>query len=286
MWQYTTQWAFRWSVVFFACLWSAPVLAQEALPLQNPLIRPPTLSSEQVSPVDSSTQVKRQKASQPSSDGEASGFDGGGTNDLRAKAAARLTQEDLNVRQQALNAAVVPVPLQQLFNNMYVAAHARGAIVLRRFEARMPRLAQPEADAASTQSRGSTSVSTLAPALSGPSVLRFHEGSVMNISGYRLRARLDGLDVSVDWQNQSGQWVNVFFGALESAPGYSTVPAQAALQKPDKQAFKYLQPKLGVQGAVAGSSPYPGSPNQQGGFSGQGQSNMNGFGTAAPIFPN
>lgn len=264
----------------FGLLGSGRLLAQETLPLQNPLIRPPMLSSGQASPAYGKT---------PEKTGVSATQQGEDSTDLRAKAAARLTQEDLNVRQQALNASVVPSPLQQIFANMVVAAHARGAIVLRRFEPRASRIVQSEAEVSSAQNRASAPVSQLnmsSSGFTGPNVLRFYEDRIMNISGYRLRARLDGLDVSVDWQNPSGQWINVFFGALESAPGYPTVPAQAALQKPDKQAFKYLQPKLGVQGAVAGSAPYPGSSNQPGGFGGSGQSNMNGFGTAAPIFPN
>lgn len=265
------------------------LLAQEALPLQNPLIRPPVLSSESVTPAYGKADSKDRARVGQQGVGDAASSGNGDNPDLRAKAAARLTQEDLNVRQQALNASVVPVPLQQIFSNMVVAAHARGAIVLRRIEARPQRVAQADAESPATAGRGtalSPQLNGSAPAFVGPGVLRFHEDRVMNISGYRLRARLDGLDVSVDWQDPSGQWINVFFGALESAPGYSTVPAKADLQKPDKQAFKYLQSQLGIQGAVPGSSPYPNTANQPGGFNGSSQSNMNGFGTAAPIFPN
>lgn len=275
--------------LLFSALPCSVAWAQESLPIQNPLIRPPTLTSAPVAPVYSDGRGRGAPKSPKSSEmNEGSGMNGA----LESKAAARLTQDDLNVRQQALNASVVPSPLLQLFANMYVAAHARGAIVLRRQDVAPQYVQRAAGDSAASQGRSGSNGLQVTPltgaASPGPNVLRFHDNQTMNILGYRLRARLDGLDVSVDWQGANGQWVNVFFGAVESAPGYSRVPPLESLQKIDKEAFKYLVPKLATQTGVVGGSPYSNN-NQSGYNNGQippSNNGSNSFGTAAPIFPN
>ena len=270
------------------CLLSIAIpqaMAQQMI--QNPLIRPPTLETSGAEGGSGSGAIQAPGGIKGASSG-AAGADPGATEDLRAKAASRITQEDLNVRQQELNAAVVPAPLQIIFSNMYVAAHAKGAIVLRRFEGSAPVQAAQTSTPVSQNGQEATiqqvpqQPAGVRSAQPGPNVLRFHEGRVMNINGYKLLARLNGLDVTVDWMTDKDQAVNVFFGAVESAPGYARVPDQNALQKVQKENYRYLVPVLSSRGLTSNNA----SNTQQPANSSPNQNQNAGFGTSAPIFPN
>ncbi|HEY1057502.1 MAG TPA: hypothetical protein VGE55_02090 [Limnobacter sp.] len=176
------------------------------------------------------------------------------SSDLRERASSRLSQEDFNVRQQALNASAVPAPLAALFSQMTVSAHVGGAVVLRRSELVSATLAaalpNPSSNSSNSTannsagtSRSASGAQTVSP-ITTSSVLRLQLGRVSNINGYQLRARLEGQDVTVEWMGEKGGWVTVFFGAIESAPNIALVPAKENLEKMDTQAFNYLKPSL------------------------------------------
>ncbi|MCQ8897570.1 hypothetical protein NQT62_14100 [Limnobacter humi] len=209
----------------------------------------------------------------------------GGDEALREKAAGRITQEDFNIRQQELNASNVPVPLLNMFSEMTVSAHVSGAVVLRRSEYAIPALGpitpattagQGISSAQGSQGPGQNSggrSSSQAQAVSpivASSVLRLKVGQPTNLSGYTLRAKLDGPDVTVEWLSNQGRWVTVFFGAIESAPNTALVPTKDSLEKVDTEAFKYLKPAISSR--ITGNT-------VQGGFGGAGGGGFGGYGS-------
>ncbi|HEX4843355.1 MAG TPA: hypothetical protein VFV57_06775 [Limnobacter sp.] len=226
---------------------------------------------------------------------------------LRDRAANRLTQEEFSIRQQALNAANVPAPLAQLFSQMAVSAHVSDAVVLRRTDASRAGVV-PASSGNSNRSSGdqsgrsnstqSTAVAEATSGAVGPPVLRMKVGRPFNINGYQLRARVDGSDVSVEWRSDQGQWVTVFFGAVESTPAAPLVPAN--LEDVDTKAFDYLVPAAGSR-IIGNTSPggfgggFGGGLGGGfgGGFGGGGlgggfnngfpQSNPGGFGSSTPF---
>lgn len=216
--------------------------------------------------------------------------------ELRRQAERRITQEDLNIRQQSLNSPVLPLPLQTLFANMQVTAYFQGAIVMRRVDTELlPGPATTVTNSTNQNNGTRTGEATTQTVAAAPRVvsrssgaLRLRVGRTENISGYKLRARVDGQDISVDWLNESGMWVNVFFGALESSPaGVPLVPDESQLQKVETEQFKHLVPVLRTQtfspsGSLGGQ---PGG-NQGAGFGGFGGNfgggGQPGFGTGFP----
>jgi hypothetical protein len=117
-------------------------------------------------------------------------------------------------------------------------------------------------------------------------------GQTENVSGYPLRAKVNGQDITVDWLSENGTWVNVFYGALESsAGGLPQVPSDSQLLKVETDQFDHLVPVLrtqtfspsGTLGGQQGGNFGSGFGGGNGGFGGsQGGNNQPGFGTGFP----
>lgn len=231
--------------------------------IANPLIRPAV--SQGLAPQEQSSVAPERTAPQQ----------GQSDDELRRQAERRVTQEDLNIRQQALNTPVVPAQLASYFNNMQVTALLRGAVVLRRVEQRQtvgtvqPVSANPAQGAQSAQ----LPTTDIRNASKSTAVLRLKAGQTVNVNGYPLRATVNGLDVSVDWLSDSGRWVNVYFGALESShEPNSQTPDDSRLIKVDTDAYDYLVPVLTTRTFSAGGT-----------LGGQGNAPGNGFGGGAGV---
>lgn len=275
-----------------ALVWTTEVFGQAAI--QNPLIKPTWANgagqpgAATAAPAGANQQAARGQEPAASAPGGASP----GGDDVRDRAAARLTQEDFNIRQQTLNATNVPAPLIALFSQMAVSAHVSGAVVLRRpdsmaFTAPVQTSSGGGAAAGATGTGNNGQVAAnarvaqapAAPQASvaqGPSVLRLKVGRPVNISGYTLKAKVEDFDVTVEWQNEQGRWVTVFFGAVESAPAFSLVPVE--LEKTDTKAFDYLVPATSTRLLNSGIAGGGGA----GGGLGGGGFGGGGFGGAQP----
>jgi hypothetical protein len=259
-------------LLLIACIFPAGSWAQR---IANPLVQPALLST--VKEEKNGTATAPQTAT---SSAEAE--------ELRQQAARRITQEDLNVRQQQLNLPVVPQGLINLFGNMQVTAHIQGAIVMRKLT---NDVAQATAASVSTDPKTGTQA---APDTSqrqvsrSSSVIRLKVGEVINVAGYSVRAKVVGQDVTVDWLSDKGAWINVFFGALESSnEGVSQMPADSKLLKVETEAFNYLVPALnrGLSGGpAAGGRQGGGNGNFGSPTSGLNQGfGQPGFGSSAPF---
>lgn len=264
--------------------WSTAALCQQTI--ANPLIRPALLpgNTTPATPAPNGEAGRAADAAAP-----------GGTDsaELRRQAERRITQEDLNIRQQTLNSPVLPLPLQALFANMQVTAYFQGAIVMRKVD---NDFSSPQFTSAAQAQPGSNRGETQAPAASAgraisrsSGVLRLRVGRTENISGYSLRAQVNGQDITVDWLSDRGTWVNVFFGALESSTGgLPQVPTESQLQKVETEKFDYLVPALKTQ-TFSPSGTLGGQQGGNGGFGsgfggGGGNQGFNqpGFGTGFP----
>lgn len=269
--------------VFVACCGS--VLAQQTI--VNPLIRPALLQGAPAANGADSAGAS-QRLAEPASAGD--------TAEIRRQAERRITQEDLNIRQQALNSPVLPVPLINLFTNMQVTAYFQGAIVMRRVENDFTpqQVSQPVAVQQSGNGRSDAPPVVVAPRPVSRSSgsLRLRVGQTENVSGYPLRAKVNGQDITVDWLSENGTWVNVFYGALESsAGGLPQVPSDSQLLKVETDQFDHLVPVLrtqtfspsGTLGGQQGGNFGSGFGGGNGGFGGsQGGNNQPGFGTGFP----
>lgn len=266
--------------------WSAAALTQQTI--ANPLIRP-SLMQNSAAPAAAGPNGEAGREGGRAADPAVPG--GTDSAELRRQAERRITQEDLNIRQQSLNSPVLPLPLQALFANMQVTAYFQGAIVMRKVD---NDFSSPQftsaAQAQPSNNRGETQASAASAgrAISRSSgVLRMRVGRTENISGYSLRAQVNGQDITVDWLSDRGAWVNVFFGALESsAGGLPQVPTESQLQKVETEKFDYLVPALKTQ-TFSSSGNLGGQQGGGGGFGSgfgggnQGQSQP-GFGTGFP----
>lgn len=267
--------------------WSAAALAQQTI--ANPLIRPALLPGSSTPATTTSSGEAAREGVRASDATAAAGNDSA---ELRRQAERRITQEDLNIRQQTLNSPVLPVPLQALFSNMQVTAHFQGAIVMRKVdnEFSSPQFAAVQAQPGNSRSDAQAPAASAGRAISRSSgVLRLRVGRTENISGYSLRAQVKGQDITVDWLSDQGSWVNVFFGALESsAGGLPQVPTESQLQKVETSQFDYLVPALKTQ-TFSPSGTLGGQQGGNGGFGsgfggGGGNQGFNqpGFGTGFP----
>lgn len=252
--------------LFISC---GSVLGQQNI--ANPLIRPAV--SQGLSAQDQGAPSGERPVAAPSAQSD---------EDLRRQAERRVTQEDLNIRQQALNTPVVPAQLASYFSNMQVTALLRGAVVLRRVEQRQSVVTvQPVAtNAAQGAATPATETRT---ASKSTAVLRLKAGQTTNVNGYPLRATVNGLDVSVDWLSESGRWVNVYYGTLESShEPNSQTPDDSRLIKVDTDAYDYLVPALTTRtfsagGNLGGQGNAPGG-GLGGGFGGGFGGGAGGFG--------
>lgn len=266
-------------ILLIPCVLPAVALAQA---IANPLIRPALLTETQNSADAAATEGTKVQGS--------NGSNTANTEDVRQQAERRITQEDLNMRQQALNSPVVPLGLINLFSNMQVTAHIQGAIVMRKVS---NELVQTSAALSAGSAQGGQNSQEAVAAGSqhvsrSTAVIRLRVGQVVNLAGYSVRAKVTGQDVMVDWLSDKGTWINVFFGALESSNGgFAQVPTDSQLQKVDTEAFDYLVPALNTQTFSAsgvgnnqqGNSGNFGSPFG-GGNQGGGQP---GFGSSSPF---
>jgi hypothetical protein len=264
-----------------------PHAAHSQQTIANPLVRPAQMqTSRPASSPDNPAQPGR------AAEGPGGAAPAADSADLRRQAERRITQEDLNIRQQALNTPVVPVPLVNLFANMQVTAYFQGAIVMRRVDNDILTTQAAAAPPVSNSGASGRTDPVAAPAVStrvvsrSSAALRLRVGRTENVSGYVLRARVDGQDISVEWLSDSGSWVNVFFGALESsAGGLPQVPSESQLQKVETEQFDYLVPELRTR-TFSPSGTLGGQP--QGNFGngfGSGNNGFNnqpGFGTGFP----
>lgn len=271
--------------------WSVSAWPQQTI--ANPLIRPALTQGVATPAVASPGSATPSSETTRQQDTAASGTDSA---ELRRQAERRITQEDLNIRQQTLNSPVLPLPLQALFSNMQVTAHFQGAIVMRKVDNDFssPQFGGPApAPAQPGNNRGDgTAASATAPRLVSRSsgVLRLRVGRTENISGYVLRAMVNGQDITVDWLSDRGVWVNVFFGALESSTGgLAQVPTESQLQKVETEKFDYLVPALKTQtfspsGTLGGQQGAGGGFGSGFGGNGGGNQGFNqpGFGTGFP----
>jgi hypothetical protein len=269
--------------------WAETALSQQTI--ANPLIRPARMEGN--TPAASGGQAAEEPG-RASEQGHHHGGAGQESGELRRQAERRITQEDLNIRQQTLNSPVLPLPLQALFANMQVTAHFQGAIVMRKVDNDFssPQFV-PATQAQSGNNRAEASPATAQvsrPISRSSGVLRLRVGRTENVSGYSLRAMVNGQDITVDWLSDQGTWVNVFFGALESSTGgVPQVPTESQLQKVETDKFKHLVPVLRTQtfspsGTLGGQQ--SGGGLGGGGFgSGNGTNqgfNQPGFGTGFP----
>lgn len=261
--------------------------------LSNPLIRPSAYGQATAAEGGAANEGGRASQARPA-EARRSEPGGGATpnaqtdEDLVGKAERRITQEDLNIRQQQLNSSVIPQPLEKLFDNMHVVAYFRGAVVLRKITQRIsvesgaPREPDPSqsagqnggAGAARTGAAGGATVTTDSVSLGPNSVLRFNVGRVVSVNGYKLKASVTGQDVAIDWVDEKGRLINVYVGAIQSGSGVNPVPPRGALESVQTQSFQYLKPQVGGSGIGAGSvGGLNGS--SSGGFGGQ-----SGFGSS------
>lgn len=252
--------------------------------IANPLVRPALMSETKPSAEADPTNARSAQSSANAPDAEA----------LRQQAERRITQEDLNVQQQALNSAVVPLALANLFSGMQVTAHIQNAIVMRKVS---NQLVQTSPAVAAQTGQGSQQAQEAVQANTqnvsrSTAVVRLRVGQVVNIAGYSVRAKVMGQDVMVDWLSDKGTWVNVFFGALESSNGgLAQVPTDSQLLSVETESFNYLVPKLNTQTFSASGIGGNQQGNQQGGgnfgspFGGgnQGFGQQPGFGTSSPF---
>lgn len=270
----------NWLLVMLASTLPAAGVAQT---IANPLMRPASLTEK-----NNTAEGEAPASSAPSASSSAD------SEELRQQAARRITQEDLNVQQQALNSPVVPLALANLFAGMQVTAHIQNAIVMRKVSNELVQTSP--AVAASTGQNAQNGQGAQEAAAAGTrnvsrstAVVRLRVGQVVNIAGYSVRAKVMGQDVMVDWLSDKGAWVNVFFGALESSNGgIAQVPTDSQLLEVDTEAFNYLVPKLNTQTFSASGI----GGNQQGnngGFGssasggGQGFGQQPGFGSSSPF---
>lgn len=269
------------SIAISLAAWAVNAWPQQSI--ANPLIRP-TMLQGSATGTTQDTAGGAARIAEPAA-GAAD------PTELRRQAERRITQEDLNLRQQALNSPVLPVPLINLFANVQVTAYFQGAIVMRKVDNDFTtvQITQP-APAQSSNGRGDSSaqqvVAVPRPVSRSSSVLRLRVGKTENVSGYPLRAMVNGQDITVDWLSDNGVWVNVFFGALESsAGGLPQVPSESQLLKVETDQFDHLVPSLRTQtfstsGTLGGQQ----GGNFGSGFGGNGNqgSNQPGFGTGFP----
>ncbi|HEX4855809.1 MAG TPA: hypothetical protein VFV28_03310 [Limnobacter sp.] len=269
------------AAIFLLFLHSSAAFSQQTI--ANPLVRPAQLMGAR-----SASQADAAATSRP---GEQTGAAPADQAELRRQAERRITQEDFNLRQQALNSPVVPQPLVNLFSNMQVTAYFQGAIVMRRVDSDLL-VPQVVSAPASTSASGRVDQPAAAPVAGRPisrstAALRLRVGRIENISGYMLRARVEGQDISVEWRSDSGAWVNVFAGVLESsAGGLPQVPSESQLLKVETELFDYLVPELKTRtfspsGTLGGQQP-PGNFGSGFGFNSPGFNNQPGFGTGFP----
>jgi len=261
-----------WLLILIAGTLPAAALAQT---IANPLVRPALLSDKNAA-TEGEAPGSGASSSSNSADAEA----------LRQQAERRITQEDLNVQQQALNSAVVPLALANLFADMQVTAHIQNAIVMRKVSNQLvqtsPTVGTSTSQEAATAATRNVSRST--------AVVRLRVGQVVNIAGYSVRARVMGQDVMVDWLSDKGSWVNVFFGALESSNGgVAQVPSDSQLLTVETESFNYLVPRLNTQTFSASGVGGNQQGNQQGNFGSafgggnQGFGQQPGFGSSSPF---
>lgn len=243
--------------------------------IANPLIRPALLSESKEAPAA------------PGADRGRSTED---SQEVRQQAERRITQEDLNMQQQALNSPVVPLGLTNLFANMQVTAHIQGAIVMRKVSNEIVQTAVAAPAAAGQNGQAAQAATTAGQQVSrSTAVIRLRVGQVVNVAGYSVRAKVTGQDVMVDWLSGKGTWVNVFFGALESSNGgFAQVPTDSQLLSVDTDAFKYLVPKLNTQTfSASGVGGNQQGNNASGGFGsssgGGNQGGQPGFGSSSPF---
>lgn len=279
--------------VMMVMTWGSEAYSQTVI--QNPLLRPAHVSGGLgAQPAAAATTSRSSETSSPSPSNDS-------TDDLRDKASARLSQEDFNIRQQALNAANVPAPLVALFSQMAVSAHVSGAVVLRRSDSAVLNASTAvSSGSVSSASNGGAAQPAIRVAQSsasqaaftglGPLVLRLKVGRPVNINGYMLRAKVEDFDVTVEWQNEQGHWVTVFFGAVESASAFSLVPVD--LEKVDTKVFEYLEPTISSRvlnngiagGAGGGGFGGAGGFGSGGGFGGAPSGQQPGFGSTGGVF--
>lgn len=282
----------QWGLCVLAAL--MPQLTHAVGNLSNPLIRPSTYGQGSSKDAQTEGSVNAPAASH-SSDSSNTNQSGRRTRDeavvsdesLQGRAERRLTQEDLNIRQQQLNSSVIPLPLERLFENMHVVANFQGAVVLRKIvqksflDSGSGREPEGQGSTLQGQSLGQTQGRVNAPvagvpvsvdsAVLGPnSVLRLNVGRIVSVNGYKLRATVNGQDVAVDWQDEKGRFVNVYVGAIQSGSGVNPVPPKSSLEAVQTQAFQYLKPQVGG-GGLAGSV-------NAGGLGGLGQGGLGGAG--------
>lgn len=261
-------------VLMLAGAFPAVAVAQT---IANPLIRPAGL-----------TDSKEAKPAAPAGGNPASAEGSqGDSEEVRNQAARRITQEDLNIQQQALNSAVVPTALANLFSNMQVTAYIQNAIVMRKVsnELVQTQVAAPSTSQGANSQASQEAQTTVRNVSRSTAVIRLRVGQVVNVAGYSVRAKVTGQEVTVDWLSGRGGWVNVFYGALESSNGgVVQVPGDSQLLTVETEAFNYLVPKLNTQ---AFSPNTPGG-NQQGNFGspfggGNQSTGQPGFGSSAPF---
>ena len=262
-----------------------PTALEAVQTIPNPLIKPAALKegvkTEQAATAGKATEGAAANNAAPSED-------------LKRQAERRLTQEDLNIRQQQLNQSQVPQSLLNLFDHMVVVAYYHGAVVLRKSGSETepaapepPRNGQPTPGNApggtpAPAPQAATNPSRPQASVASPS-LRLQVGRVTAVNGYKLRASALGQEVSVDWQDDAGRWVNVYVGVLQSSSGYNPVPRAGQLEPLQTSQFNYLKPHVGPTGL--GGTPGAagngfGQAGAAGGFGGGGfgSSNVNGFG--------
>ena len=270
---------FTQSHYFFLLLASALPAGAWAQTIANPLIRPALLSESKEA---------------PASPAAAAGSGAADSQEVRQQAERRITQEDLNIQQQALNSPVVPLGLTNMFTNMQVTAHIQGAIVMRKVSNEIVQTAGTAAPAAAGANgqAAQEATSNSQQVSRSTAVIRLRVGQVINVGGYPLRAKVSGQDVMVDWLSDKGTWVNVFFGALESSNGgFAQVPTDSQLLKVETEAFRYLVPKLntqtfsasGVGGNQQGNNSVGGSGSSGSAFGGNNQGGQPGFGSSTPF---
>jgi hypothetical protein len=253
--------------------------------IANPLIRPALLTE--------STGTPPGNAAPSANAGQAAGSTAD-SEEVRQQAERRITQEDLNMQQQALNSSVVPIALLNLFSNMQVTAHIQNAIVMRKVSNELVQTSVAVQGPPGQNSQpGQESVAAASRNVSrSTAVLRLRVGQVVNVAGYSVRAKVMGQDVTVDWLSNKGTWVNVFYGALESSNGgLAQTPTDSQLLKVETDSFDYLVPKLntqtfspsGIGGNQQGNNGNFGSPFGGGGGGGNQGFGQPGFGSSAPF---
>jgi hypothetical protein len=258
--------------------------------LNNPLVRPAAYSqaaatgdvvSSETGRGGAAAQKQARKLDRAAGNGGAEGAQP--DEDLLGKAERRITQEDLNIRQQQLNSSVIPQPLEKLFDNMHVVAYFRGAVVLRKITQKTSSdsgaVREPDQSQVQNQAGGQSSTRPVSPVGAGSvttdvtslgpnSVLRLNVGRVVSVNGYKLRASVTGQDVAIDWVDEKGRMINVYVGAIQSGSGVNPVPPRGLLESVQTQSFQYLKPQVGGSGVSGGAGGGLGG-GGAGGFGGQ-----------------